>query len=127
MEKTKRVFGDNPISRPINRLRPGGAHGPEGMNTFEKLTCLKQPKRQIETSTILTTPESIVREHREVARLRTGSEKILGRRPDPVPWYRRINRQVIIECALWTLLMLIVTYFGISFLFGPLVWQAIGL
>ncbi len=125
----KRIFGDNPISR---------------MNTFEKLTCLKppasrglrpggQPKRQIETSKILTTPEAIVREHRQVMRLRasgpegpTPRREILVRQPPRIPWYRRIDREVIIECTLWVILILIVICFGISFLFGPLVSRAIG-
>jgi hypothetical protein len=76
--ETKRVFGDNPISR---------------MNTFEKLTALKQSGRRPETSRILTTPESIVRQHREVVRLNgINYPKILGRQAEETrTWFERIN------------------------------------
>ena len=52
--ENKRVFGDNPVSRPTRQQ----------LNTFEKLTSLKQTGRRIETSMIITTPEAIVREYR---------------------------------------------------------------
>jgi hypothetical protein len=69
--ETKRVFGDNPISR---------------LNTFEKLTALKQPTRRDDSSKILTTPEAIVRGHREMMRRMAPGERediaIYGRRPE---------------------------------------------
>lgn len=82
--ETKRVFGDNPVTRPARRDFDGQAR----MNTFEKLTALKQPERQDISSRILTTPESIVRKHRAQV-LQAGP--ILGRVPEPVPWQARID------------------------------------
>jgi hypothetical protein len=65
------------------------------MNTFEKLTSLKQTGKRPETSAILTTPESIVREHR--AQVLQSRGPILGRAPEPVPWQARIDWDFVLK------------------------------
>ena len=98
--ETKRVFGDNPISR---------------LNTFEKLTALKQPTRRDDSSKILTTPESIVRKHRTQV-LRLESERpgrIMMTRPPRIPWHQKINWNFAINAGCLVALVAVAIYFAI--------------
>ena len=78
-----------------------------------------QITKQIKASTIITTPERIVREHRKSEMRRTGPEPFdFKRRPIRIPWYRSINWDVALAWACSLVLALCLIYLGI-FVFGP--------
>jgi hypothetical protein len=78
-----------------------------------------QTTRQIKRSVIITTGESIVREHRKSEMMRAGPEPYdFKRRPIRIPWYRSINWNVALAWASSLILAFCLIYLGI-FVFGP--------